>query len=75
MTHEKHEGVELFINENVSYFTQKLGLAIQVNNTKLADFYVHEVEEGLEEIYAVSRYDNLPIGETAKRSCHSVYRP
>ena len=65
---EKHEKVELaLLMKNVNYFTQKLGLAIQSNNANLANFYVHEVEEGLEEIYSVSSYDNLPIGQTAKK--------
>ena len=53
--------------KNVSYFTHKLGLAIAAKNTELADFYIHEVEEGLEEIYGVSTYDKLPIGDTAKK--------
>ena len=68
VSHREHEEVELaLLMKNVSYFTHKLGLAIAAKNTELADFYIHEVEEGLEEIYGVSTYDKLPIGDTAKK--------
>lgn len=79
-SNHKHEGhaaqehVELaLMMKDIQYFTHKLGLALQADNHKLANFYVHELEEGLGEVYEVKEYDKLPIGATAKKIMPSAF--
>ncbi len=45
--------------------THKLQLSLDHGNTALAAFYVHEVEELLEELQGVEEYDGHPIGQLA----------
>ena len=72
--HASAEHVELaLMMKNIQYFTHKLGLALQADNHELAGFYVHELEEGLEEVYGVQEYDKLPIGATAKKIMPSSF--
>ena len=52
--------------KDIQYFSHKLGLAIQSKNVGLAGFYVEELNEGFEEIYAAGIHDNMPIGQVAK---------
>ena len=47
-------------------FMHKAGVALHAGNFRLADFYLHEVEEVLEEVEAVESYDDHPIGEMAE---------
>lgn len=48
-------------------FMHKAGNALHADNLQLADFYLHEVEEVLEEVEEIRAYDNHPIGEMAQR--------
>ncbi|MBL4888790.1 MAG: hypothetical protein JKX97_02070 [Candidatus Lindowbacteria bacterium] len=48
-------------------FSQKLLLAINGKNAKLAEFYLHELEESAEELLKVKEHDGLPIGTTAQK--------
>ncbi len=64
--HHEEEHVELAkIMGEMQRHSMKLGYAIQGENQKLADFYLHEIEETLDEIKAVKEHDGLPIGATA----------
>ncbi len=45
--------------------THKLQLSLDHGNIELAAFYVHEVEELLDEIREVEEYDGHPIGQLA----------
>ena len=72
--HASQEHVELaLMMKDIQYFTHKLGLALQADNHELASFYVHELEEGLGEVYGVKEYDKLPIGATAKKIMPSAF--
>lgn len=51
----------------LQYLTHKAGLAIQAENRPLSDFYAHEMEEVLEAVSKIPRYDGHPIGELADR--------
>ena len=44
----------------------KLGFAIQGENQPLAEFYLHELHEVLEELEAVEEHEGMPIGGPAK---------
>jgi hypothetical protein len=60
--------VELaLLMKNIQYFAHKLGLTLQAQNRPLATFYAHELEEGLQDIYALERHDTLPIGQIAQK--------
>lgn len=48
-------------------FTHKTHLSLQNDNIKLANFYVHEIEEVLEEVEGVKQYKGYPIGKLAKK--------
>ncbi len=61
------EEVELaHIMSNLQYFMHKIGLSIAAENNKLAKFYVHELEEAIEEVLEVESYDDYPIGQFTK---------
>lgn len=65
-THEVEDDVELAtIMGEMQRHSMKLGYAINAQNQRLAEFYLHEVEETLEEIKAVREHDGLPIGHIA----------
>lgn len=46
--------------------SHKLGLSIQARNLPLADFYLHELEEVLEDIEKVPEYDGFPIADLSR---------
>lgn len=46
-------------------FTHKLQLSLDNDNTELAAFYAHEVEELIEEVGDVAEYDGHPVGQLA----------
>lgn len=50
----------------LQYMTQKAGLAIGAQNQPLASFYVHELEEVIEELETVETYDGHAIGSLVK---------
>jgi hypothetical protein len=50
----------------MQYFTHKLGLAIDAGNAPLVGYYLHEVEEVIEEIESIDAYDEVPIGSLTK---------
>jgi hypothetical protein len=47
----------------LQYFTHKLGLAVSAQNKELQGYYVHEVEEIIEEISEVEQYKGIPVGQ------------
>ncbi len=65
-----HEGeVELapFMGR-MQVFSQKLGYSLQAQNAELAGFYLHELEETIEEIQElVPTHDGSPIGKMAEQ--------
>lgn len=50
----------------LQYFTHKLGLSVSAKNQALQGFYVHEVEEVVEELTEVEDFDGISIGELVK---------
>ena len=46
--------------------SHKLGLSIQAQNAQLTDFYLHELEEVLEDIAKVPEYDGFPIADLSR---------
>lgn len=60
---EHEEEVELAaLMTPLQSYAHKLGLAMKAENNRLADFYLHEVEELLEEIEDVETYEGMPVG-------------
>lgn len=58
--------VELVDNmSQLQYFSHKAALSIDAENRQLVDFYVHELEEMLEQTESIESYDGHPIGELA----------
>ncbi len=58
--------VELLDNMSLlQYLSHKATLSIDARNRELADFYVHELEEAVEETESVDSYDGHAIGELA----------
>lgn len=56
--------VELVDNmSRLQYLSHKAALSIDARNRELADFYVHELEEAVEETESVESYDGHAIGE------------
>jgi hypothetical protein len=47
----------------LQYFMHKTGLALQKENTRLAGFYVHEIEETIEDLEAFGQYKSYDIGK------------
>ncbi len=47
----------------LQYFSHKASLSIDARNRELADFYVHELEEAVEETGSIESYDGHAIGE------------
>jgi hypothetical protein len=47
----------------LQYFTHKTGLALQNENTRLASFYVHEIEETIEDLETFGQYKSYDIGK------------
>ena len=47
----------------LQYFLHKTGLALREGNFRLASFYLHEIEEVLEEVGKVESYDGHPVGK------------
>jgi hypothetical protein len=51
----------------LQHYSAKLGYAINARNARLAEFYLHEVEEVLEElIEKVPQHDDLPVAQFAQ---------
>jgi hypothetical protein len=46
----------------LQYFVHKLGLAITAQNQPLQGFYVHEVEEVIEDVEKIKEFDGIEIG-------------
>ena len=45
-------------------YLHKLDLSVQAGNTELIGFYVHELEEAVEEVTeGIDTYDGFPVGE------------
>ena len=58
---------------NFQYFMHKAGLSIRGGNAELADFYMHEIEENLEQVAKIEEYDGHPVGQLSVRI--SLYSP
>ncbi len=50
----------------LQYFLHKTGLAVKAENNKLAGFYVHELEETIEELEDFGQYKSHEIGKLVK---------
>lgn len=50
----------------LQYFTHKLGLAIDAGNQALVGYYLHEVEEVIEEVEEIEAYDGVAVGGLVK---------
>lgn len=50
----------------LQYFTHKLGLAVTAQNRALQGYYVHEVEEVIEQIETIEQLDGIEIGNLVK---------
>ena len=44
-------------------FMHKAGLSIRGGSLELADFYLHEIEEVLDEVAKIESYDGQPVGQ------------
>jgi len=51
----------------LQYFMHKTGLALKAENTRLAGFYVHELEETIEELEDFGRYKSHDIGKLTEK--------
>jgi hypothetical protein len=51
----------------LQYYTHKLGLSIDAGNQALIGYYIHEVEEVIEEIEKVDDYDGVAVGKLTKK--------
>lgn len=61
------EGVELVdYMSSLQYFLHKTGLAVHHQNQALVAFYVHELEEVLEQVGEVKSYDGHAISKLSK---------
>ncbi len=50
--------------KDMQYWTHKLALSIEAENTELADFYHHELEEAVEDLTgSIDTYDGFPIAQ------------
>ncbi|WP_462137286.1 hypothetical protein [Candidatus Mycalebacterium sp.] len=58
----------------LQYFLHKAGLALNESNFQLADFYLHEIEETLEEVEKVKSYDGHPVGKMSAAMLGEVFR-
>lgn len=47
----------------MQYFAHKLGLAVSADNPVLQGYYVHEVEEIIEQVTQVEQYKGIPVGQ------------
>ena len=64
VTSEAHGGVDLVSNmSRLQYFTHKLGLAVSAGNKELQGYYVHEVEEVVEDLSEIRDFDGIPISD------------
>lgn len=53
--------------QSVQIWTHKLGLSIEAENVELADFYIHELEEGIEFLIdTIDEYDGFPIANLTR---------
>ncbi len=62
MADEEMLGVMNFLQR----FAHKTQLSLDAGNLQLAAFYIHELEEGIEELEEISMYDGHPVGELAE---------
>lgn len=75
--HPEHEHAELApFMAQLQQHSQKLGFAIEGQNTSLAEFYLHEITEVLEEIEEeIPIHDKLPIAELIKKIPEPMLAP
>ena len=50
----------------MQYFLHKTGLSLKAENSELAKFYLHELEETIEKLESFQRYKGYPINELAE---------
>lgn len=50
----------------LQYFMHKTGLAIRGGGLELADFYLHEIEEVLDEVAEIESYNGQPVGQLSR---------
>ncbi len=48
---------------NMQYFLYKTGLSLRADNQELADFYMHEIEEMIEELKQIEDFEGHNIAE------------
>lgn len=48
---------------DMQLFLHKLSLSVDAGNTKLADFYAHELEEAIEAAEGIEKYHDIPVGQ------------
>lgn len=64
---EANEDVDLaHLMANLQYFLHKTGLSITATDPRLVEFYIHELDESIEEIEGINNYEGYPIGELTK---------
>lgn len=51
----------------LQYFTHKTGLSLKAGNQKLAAFYIHELEEAVEDLVSFGQYKKFDIGKMTKK--------
>lgn len=72
---EEHAELAPFMAQ-LQWHSQKLGFAIEGQNAPLAEFYLHEVTEVLEEIqHEVPVHDKLPIAELIGKIPQPLLKP
>ena len=68
------EGVGLVAKmTSLQYFTHKTALSIDAENKQLTGFYLHELEETLEELEEINSYHGKPIGKLVKTILHPAF--
>jgi hypothetical protein len=51
----------------LQYFTHKSGLSLKAGNKDLATFYIHELEETIEDLELFGQYKQFDIGKMIKK--------
>lgn len=51
----------------LQYFTHKTGLSLKADNKELAAFYIHELEESIEDLETFGQYKKFDIGKMTKK--------
>lgn len=60
------EGNLIGMMADMQYFLHKAGLSIEAENAKLSHFYLHELEETIEQLESFGNYKDQRIGELVK---------